>query len=218
MRRVIGRRMRDSMTSKPHVTLHGQAECSGLVEMCLLEQISLTAGLVSVVGRVLSEHPELNAWLVDDRLIECDSIDVGVAVDIPGGLVVPVIRAVDQLAPAEVAERLSDLARRARAQELGTEDVVDATFTVSTLGSLGVQYFTPIISPPQVAILGVGTLESRLTLDVGSLREEQVLSMSLSFDHAALDGVPAARFLKALSSAVKDAAQGASERRHQEVP
>ena len=198
MRRVIATRMRASVATKPHVTLHTHASATTLLGHRRDSGPGMTAQVVWAVARVLTQHPDVNTWLLDDRLVAVDRVNVGVAVDVPGGLLVPVIHDADRLDPSQIQASLTDQAARARSGRLNADDMADATFTVSTLGGLGVGHFTPIISPPQVAILGVGALESSALVVDGVARAEQRLPLSLSFDHAALDGAPAARFLRAV--------------------
>jgi pyruvate dehydrogenase E2 component (dihydrolipoamide acetyltransferase) len=156
---------------------------------------SYTDFAVRATALALREHPALNATLENDALLLHDAIDVGLAVDAPEGLIVPVLRGVDRLGLREVAQRAVEAAERARANRLAADDLRGGTFTVTTLGALGIDFFTPIVNPPQVAILGIGRVFPRLALANGQVEQRDALYLSLSFDHRALDGAPAARFL-----------------------
>lgn len=207
MRRVIRRRMTESVVTKPHVTLHAVASADGL-RAAAGPGAGMTALIVKTAATVLTAHPRLNAWLTDEGIVEHSRVDVAVAVDIGDGLVAPIVRDCATRPATELHAELGELAERARAGRVRAEDLDGATFTVSTLGRYGVQQFTPIISPPQVAILGVGAIEALPVPGVGETR----LHLSLSFDHGAVDGAPAARFLQDLCRAVEaiDSTEGRS--------
>ena len=208
-RRLIAQRLHQSLQQMAQLTIAQQVdvtECTRLraqlVRLWEADGIrpSYTDFVVRAAALALREHPALNATLEDDALLLHDAIDVGLAVDAPEGLIVPVLRGVDRLGLREVAQRAAEAAERARANRLGADDLRGGTFTVTTLGALGVDFFTPIVNPPQVAILGIGRVFPRLALANGQVEQRDALYLSLSFDHRALDGAPAARFL----SRVKD--------------
>lgn len=203
-RRVIAERMHRSLQQMAQLTISQQVdvtECVRLREQLL--QLWAADGLrptytdfvLRAAALALREHPDLNATLEDDGLVLHDAIDIGLAVDAPEGLIVPVLRGVDRLSLREVARASADLAERARANRLAPDDVQGGTFTVTTLGALGIDFFTPIVNPPQVAILGIGRVFPQLALEAGRVVERHALYLNLSFDHRALDGAPAARFL-----------------------
>src|SRR5581483_4487183 len=164
---------------------------------------SYTDFVVRAAALALREHPALNATLEDDALLLHDAIDVGLAVDAPEGLIVPVLRGVDRLGLREVAQRAAEAAERARANRLGADDLQAGTFTVTTLGALGVDFFTPIVNPPQVAILGIGRVFDKLVLHGERPVQTQAMYLNLSFDHQAVDGAPAARFLQSVKGALE---------------
>jgi pyruvate dehydrogenase E2 component (dihydrolipoamide acetyltransferase) len=151
--------------------------------------------VLAAVARALREHPALNATLERGALKPHERIDIGLAVDASDGLIVPVIRNVDQLSLADLAAESRRLSDQARSNSLALDDLHGGTFSVTSLGALGIDFFTPIVNPPQVAILGIGRVFSRLALINGSVQERQALYLNLSFDHRAVDGAPAARFL-----------------------
>jgi pyruvate dehydrogenase E2 component (dihydrolipoamide acetyltransferase) len=200
IRRTIGRRLRESVTTKPAVTLHTTAPADGLraeVEdaRSRTEPIGITALVAAAAVRSLAQHPGLNGHVSADELLLFPEVHLGVAVDTFAGLVVLVVRDAHTLDAPSIGARIAELAERARAGGLTPEDVLDATFTVSSLGAFGVEAFTPIVNPPQIAVLGIGAIRSRPAVRDGRLVEASVIHLSLTFDHAAVDGAPAARFL-----------------------
>ena len=154
--------------------------------------------VLKAVAVALEAHPALNAALVDGAVHRYREINLGVAVDVEDGLVVPVLRNADKLDPGRIASAVADLTARARAGKLAPADFEGATFTVSNLSALGVDWFTPVLNPPQCALLGVGRIR-RTPAAVGrEIAIRDVATFVLTFDHRALDGAPAARFLAKL--------------------
>ena len=154
--------------------------------------------VLKAVAVALEAHPALNSALIDGAIHRYREINLGVAVDVEDGLVVPVLRNAGQLDLGGIASGVADLTARAKAGKLTLEDIEGATFTVSNLSALGVDWFTPVLNPPQCALLGVGRMR-RTPAAVG--REILVRDMAtfvLTFDHRALDGAPAGRFLARL--------------------
>ncbi len=202
-RRVIAERMRQSLQQMAQLTISQQVDVTECTRLrAQLGQVwgddarpSYTNFVVRAAALALREHPELNATLEDDALVLHEAIDVGLAVDTAEGLMVPVLRGVDRLSLRDLTRRTADAAERARANRLGPDDLHGGTFTVTTLGALGIDFFTPIVNPPQVAIIGIGRVFPILALDAGQIVERWALYLNLSFDHRALDGAPAARFL-----------------------
>lgn len=150
------------------------------------------------VTRTLPDFPELNAIWSGDELHIYRSVHLGVAVDTENGLVVPVIRNAQTLSLSELSDQSHILAQRCRTHMQSVQDLTGGTFSVSNLGSFGIEMFTPILNTPQVAILGVGAPVERLTMDGGVVRSTKEAMLSLTVDHRAVDGAPAARFLAAL--------------------
>ncbi len=207
--------MRAAVTEMPHVTLHARAEATNLVRARErlnarpgTPRISLTALLSRVVVDVLREYPRVNGRTEDGEIRLYRTVNLGVAVALEDGLVVPVLRDAQELDVDRLAEAIVNVSGRARAGILKLPDLTDGTFTVSTLGAHGVEFFTPIINPPQLAILGVGALRDEVRVTGGAVGAVPVLHLSLSFDHAAMDGVQAARFLELLVSRLEEAGPG----------
>ncbi len=151
---------------------------------------SITSLLVYVSARVLRRNEEFNAVIEGDEVKILDDVNIAVAIDTPRGLYAPVIRRADTMKPWEIETDLRRLAEKAMTGRITYSDLTDHTFTISNLGHEGVTYFTPVINPPAISILGVGTIDKTSNSEIGYL--------SLVFDHRAVDGAPAARFLNEL--------------------
>lgn len=208
-RRTIADRMLFSAQQTAAVTLTTQVDATHLV--ALRKQFkaaaadaaevvpSLTDILVKLAAVALKEHPEVNSRWDDDRIITSDEVHIGIAVDTPQALLVPVLRSVTRLTLRQVAVRSRDLIDRARNRKVAVAELQGGTFTVTNLGMFGVDAFTPLLNPPQAAILGVG----RITREPAVIDEHIVardrMTLSLTFDHRIIDGAPAARFLDSLS-------------------
>jgi pyruvate dehydrogenase E2 component (dihydrolipoamide acetyltransferase) len=150
----------------------------------------------------LAEHPTLNAHWTEEGLRLFDQVDVGVAVALPDGLVVPVVRDAARRPLWEIARAVNDNVARAEQGRLGPDDF-GGTFTVTSLGRYGVEGFTPIVNPPEVAILGVGAIQPRPVAMDGAVVVRERATLSLAFDHRAVDGAPAAEFLVRVREALE---------------
>ena len=208
LRKTIAERMQRSAVEAPHITFTLDVDMMRLNTLRAsanerapddASRVSMTALLTKVTAWALRRHPYLNAYMREDHILLLPNVNVGVAVAIPEGLIVPVVRDADLKGLYEVAREVRDLSTRAREGSLNPDDVVDGTFTISNLGMFGVDRFTAIINPPQVAILAVGKTEARFVPDEnGNPLSKQMMSMTLSADHRALDGAIAAQFLDEL--------------------
>jgi len=151
------------------------------------------------VARALKEHPKANAHLIGDEVRLLDEINIGVAVALPEGLIVPVIHNADEKNPLEMAQAVRDLATRSKNGELTVEDMTRGTFTVTNLGAYGVEHFSPLLNPPEVGILAIGRAEQRPAVHEGEICIRTIVHLSLTFDHRAWDGAPAGAFLRAVT-------------------
>jgi pyruvate dehydrogenase E2 component (dihydrolipoamide acetyltransferase) len=158
--------------------------------------VTLTGLIVRACAIALREHPGLNAHLDADQIVVAPDVNVGVAVNQEHGLIVPVVRNADATSLKEVAQNLHMLVQTARADNLQLDDVSGGTFTVTSLEGTVVDAFTPIINPPQAAILGVGRVRDVAAFDGANVVKRQVTTLSLTFDHRLNDGAPAAVFLE----------------------
>ena len=148
----------------------------------------------------LREHPRLNASVHDNAIHVQPEINVGIAVALEEGLIVPVVKRADQLPLSAIAAESRRFAQGARSGRLALPDLEGGTFTVSTLGTYGIDFFTPVITPGQVAILGVGRLRDSVRWEGATPVRTQVLTLSITFDHRAVDGAPAADYLRSVVS------------------
>ncbi|MCA9049475.1 MAG: 2-oxo acid dehydrogenase subunit E2, partial [Planctomycetaceae bacterium] len=198
----------------PHVTQHDLADITELEAARKryvktapnAPKITMTAIMIKAVVSALKAFPSFNSSIdmSTGELILKHYYHIGVAVDTPNGLVVPVIRNCDQKNVLQVAAELTELAERARDRKLKTEDMQGASFTITNLGGIGGTYFTPIVNHPEVAILGMSRGQKHLMLDDEQVTERLMLPLSLSYDHRAINGADAARFIVKLSSSLSN--------------
>ncbi len=206
IRAVIAERMSVSAHTAAQVTLTTEADGTELVRLrtVLNERLGASEGakvaytdiLVAIVARALREFPYVNARLQGEHIEYLPSVNVGVAVDSEHGLLVPVVRDADRKTVADIASELRTLTERARSRKSLPDDLTGGTFTITNLGMYGIDAFTPIINPPECAILGVGRLREVPAVRDGSLCVRPGIVLSLTFDHRLVDGAPAARFLQ----------------------
>jgi pyruvate dehydrogenase E2 component (dihydrolipoamide acetyltransferase) len=150
------------------------------------------------VARTLLEHPGMNSHFLGGGLRRFTGVHLGVAVDTPRGLMVPTVFDADKKSLLEISREVKELAGQARAGDINPDRLKGGTFTVSNLGPTGVEIFTPIINPPQVAILGVCGTVTRIREGAGGVEAYPSIGLSLTYDHRAVDGAPASRFAQAL--------------------
>jgi pyruvate/2-oxoglutarate dehydrogenase complex dihydrolipoamide acyltransferase (E2) component len=210
MRGVIASRMHASLQEMAQLTLGTEAVMDAAVALRaqLKEQWgqagipvpTITDLVVRAAALALREHPRLNASVHDDAIHVQPEINVGLAVALEEGLLVPVVKGADQLPLSAIAAESRRLAQGARSGRLSLPDLEGGTFTVSTLGSYGIDFFTPVITPGQVAILGVGRLRDSVRWEDASPVRTQVMTLSITFDHRAVDGAPAADYLRSVLS------------------
>jgi pyruvate dehydrogenase E2 component (dihydrolipoamide acetyltransferase) len=192
----------------PHVTHHDEADidaAEALRQRLTAAQggkLSLLPLLIKASVRALRTLPRFNASLVGDTLVLKRYFHIGVAVETPAGLIVPVLRDCDRKSIPELADELADKAARARTKGLPMAEMSGGCFTISSLGGIGGTAFTPIINAPEVAILGVTRSAERLALVDGRPCARRVLPLSLSYDHRVVNGADAARFCRAVAEAL----------------
>ncbi len=212
MRKIIAERMESSAFSAPHVTLFKEVDVAGLVaarERILaaepdLEGLSYTVFIAAMTARALTEYPEVNSRIEGDHIRRMSQVHVGIAVALDDGLVVPVIHHTAEWSVKELAAKARALIVKAKAGGLLPEEMQGGTFTVSNLGSLGIDGFTPIINQPECAILGLGRIIDKPAALEGQVVVRPMMTLSLSFDHRIVDGVPAARFLNRIAEYIHE--------------
>ena len=213
IRGIIAERMSLSVQTNASVTLHTEVDATAFVELRGMlndklqareVNITYTDLLVKVVANALREHPRLNATLTDDGIHLLQEINIGVAVALEDGLVVPVIRTADKERLSDISTQVKDFAERARSNQLTPGELQGGTFTITNLGNFGIDAFTPIINPPESAILGVGRILKKPVVHEDEVVVRSMLTLSLTFDHRVIDGAPAAQFLQTVSGYIQD--------------
>ena len=213
LRRTIAERMVHSLRHTAPVTLTCRADATHLVG--LRNQFKAAGGdaivpsftdiIAKLTAVALQRHPLLAARWEGDRIVLPDALHIGIAVDTEHGLLVPVLRNVADLSLPALARISRELIAATRARKVKAEDLQGGVFTITNLGSFGIEAFTPIINFPETAILGLGAIRREpVALDDGTLTSREQLTLSLTFDHRVVDGGPAARFLQTLTSGIEN--------------
>jgi pyruvate dehydrogenase E2 component (dihydrolipoamide acetyltransferase) len=202
MRRAIAEKMLRSHQQVPAVTLVTRADVTELADLRArmngsgASKVSYTDFVVRAVSTALREHPLINSTIQDDKVVLRPEVDIGIAVALDAGLIVPVIRGADCLSVRQISDAARVLAERARAGALVPDEYTGGTFTITNLGMYGITEFTPLINVPESAILGVGAIEEAFrTGPSGAIEGRKVMSLCLTHDHRHIDGAPAAAFL-----------------------
>ena len=211
VRRVIARQMHASLSEMAQLTLNASFDATALMnfraslkasgEALGLGKISLNDMVLFAVSRTLLNYPEINANLVDDKFRKFKHANIGLAVDTERGLLVPTLFASEKLSLTDLSAYAKSAAAKAREGKLTPDEMSGGSFTVTNLGSLGIESFTPVVNPPQTAILGVCAITYRLKADGTTY---PAMGLSLTFDPRAVDGAPAARFLSDLCRALEN--------------
>ena len=211
--RLMADRLTESWSSAPHFNLVRHLDVSNLVTYKKQVQeknsnrLTYTDLLIKLVSITLKEHPRINASWIDNKIVKNSEINVGLAVDFDGGLIVPVIHKTDELSLGEITNRRKDLITRTQAGKLRSGDLDRGTFTISNLGMFDVDSFNAIINPPQAAILAVGRIVDKVVPVDGLPAVRPILTLNLSFDHRVVDGVRGAEFLQTLSNLIQNPLQ-----------
>ena len=208
IRRAISKSMHTSLSTMAQLTHNTSFDASAILayrkqlKAMEGEYAGITLGdiVLFAVSRTLLNHPDLNAHMLDENTIRLfKHVNLGVAVDTPRGLMVPTIFNADQKSLLQISKEVKELAAACREGNISPDKLAGGTFTVSNLGSLGVESFTPVINPPQTGLLGVCTTVDRVRKAAdGSIELYPAMGLSLTYDHRAVDGSPAARFQKEL--------------------
>jgi pyruvate dehydrogenase E2 component (dihydrolipoamide acetyltransferase) len=211
MRRTIAERLTASYQSIPHIQFTARVDMTNFInarkdynDLALErgdEKVSVTAMLVKLVAMVIADHPMINSSLVEDSIILHQDINIGVAVALENGLIVPVVKNANQKGISKIALETTDLVKRAREETLVGADVRGGTFTITNLGPFGVEQFNAIINPPEAGILAIGaTTQEVIALDEGTIAVRPIMRFTLSADHRIIDGAVAARFIADLKT------------------
>lgn len=207
MRKAIARRVVESLQTMAQVTLTTEADVTEVTRLReqLRQEFDLTYTdiIVKAVAKALEKHPAINATLVGEKVHILEEINVGIAVALEEGLIVPVVIRANRLGLQEISRETKRLAQRAREGTLSVDEVTGGTFTVTNLGMYDVDGFTPIINMPEVAILGVGRVVEKPTVYRGEIVKRLMMTLSLTFDHRVVDGAPAANFLRTVKNTLE---------------
>ena len=210
IRKVIAKSMHASLSSMAQLTLNASFDATKIMslraafkakgEALGMNNVTLNDMVLYAAAKTLRGHRDLNANYLDDRDIMryFTHVNLGVAVDTPRGLLVPTVFAADTLSLNELSAQTKTLISEAKAGTISPDKLRGGSFTVTNLGSMGIESFTPVVNPPQTGILGVGTITRRVKTVDGQDVFYDAMGLSLTFDHRALDGAPAARFLREL--------------------
>jgi pyruvate dehydrogenase E2 component (dihydrolipoamide acetyltransferase) len=209
----IAQRMRESLATTAQYTLNTSADASGLLtlrskiktarEQAGFPDVNINDMVMFATIKALSDMPELNAELVDGKIYKRPEIHIGFACDTDRGLLVPVVKNCGSMSLEELSLKVKQLTEQTLQGTVSADDLGGATFTVSNLGNLGIGSFTPIINPPQVAVLGVDAIELKPVRREGRVEFVDHIGLSLTCDHQAIDGAPGARFLKVLREKIE---------------
>ncbi len=211
-RRAIAARMTRAHEA-PHITLEMDVRAGALTALrreAFREPPAMTALFAIAVAWALQDHPSLNATFDAGELTVHRSVDLGIAVARPSGLIVPVLHGAHALSVPEASRRVTALVERAREGQVRIEEVTGGTFTITSLGELGIDRFSPLVNPPQVAILGIGRIAPRVVPIAGGIGVEALVTLSLTCDHRVVDGAPGAMFLATLRGLIEEPAWMAS--------
>ena len=210
IRRLTAERMRQSLQNTAQLTLQTEVDVTAAVERreVLKEEAGTTYTdiLVAVVAQALRDHPAVNGTWTDEGIRLSEQINVGVAVALEEGLIVPVVKDADQKALSQIHQEVAALVDKARNGKLSTEELSGGTFTITNLGMYRVDHFTPIVNPPETAILGVGRIVKKPAVFEDQISIRSLMGLSLTFDHRVVDGAPAAAFLDDICAVLEEAA------------
>lgn len=213
MKRIGGETVAKSRSTAPHVTVSMEVDMTEAsiflekirpdVQRKFNTKLTYTDLLIMCVAKTLGRHPLCNASLNDKEILVYEEKNIGVAVALEDGLIVPVIKNADRKTLGQISVELKELANRCRTGKQTTEDLSDGTFTITNLGAFGVEEFDPIIVPPQSCILGVCKIQKKPIVIDDQVAIRPMMNLCLSFDHRVLDGVPAAKFLQSLKETLE---------------
>jgi pyruvate dehydrogenase E2 component (dihydrolipoamide acetyltransferase) len=211
IRKAGAKNLYNSWTSIPHVTHFEQVDVTNLekhrsvLNKVSKTKISLLAFIVKAISIILLKKPVINSSLVGDgKLMLKKYVNIGIAVNTDQGLVVPVIKNLEELNLGQISEKIAEFANKARKKTLKEKDLKGATFTISSLGAIGGTGFTPIINPPEVAILGVSRSNKVLELENNEIVEKIMIPLASSYDHRVINGVDAGEFMQEVKKLMED--------------
>ena len=209
VRKIILDNMFQSLSQSAQLTIHTEASAEALVALRNRlttdgQKVSFNAILVKTAAMALRLHPRINASVENDTIQVWKQIHIGLAMEANDALIVPVVRTPDRKTIRDIDREIADLIRKLRDNRLSPDDLFNGTFTITNLGFADIDFFTPIVRPPESAILGVGRIVKKPVVRKDTLVPEARLGLSLTFDHRIIDGAPGARFLKTIKDMIED--------------
>ncbi|UOE53582.1 dihydrolipoamide acetyltransferase family protein [Cytobacillus oceanisediminis] len=214
IRKVIAGRMHDSLQQTAQLTMNMKVDVTELISLQKQtaetvqnryeNKLTVTDFIARAVVLSLQQHPHMNSAYINETIHLFKHVHLGMAVAIDKGLVVPVIRHSEKCSLIELSSSIKTLAQKARGGQLSSEEMQGSTFTISNLGSYGIEHFTPILNPPESGILGVGAVYDTPVFKGETIEKRSILPLSLTFDHRVLDGAPAAAFLQTVKQFLEE--------------
>jgi len=211
IRKMIAKAMQNSLATTSQVTLNSSFDATEIMALrAKLKKsnvefnVTLTDMILFAVSRIVKKHAALNAHFLGDTMRFFDNVHLGIAVDTDRGLLVPTVFNTDLKSLVQISEEVKSVAAMSKSGTISPDVLTGASFTVTNLGTFGIESFTPVINPPQTGILGVNTIVQRVREKDGVISTYPAMGLSLTFDHGALDGAPAARFLQDLTKALEN--------------
>ncbi|MBX5328519.1 MAG: dihydrolipoamide acetyltransferase family protein [Candidatus Bathyarchaeota archaeon] len=206
-RKTSAERVSTSFKTAPHSTVVMEVDVSEAEELHNRLRVSYTTIIIKAVAKALIEHPLLNSTLDGNQIKVFEDVNLGVAAATEYGLVVPVIHNADKKSLQEIDAAIKGLTEKARQGKLSKEELTGGTFTITNLGMYDVEFFTPIINPPEAAILGVGKITEKPVVINGKVEVKPRMMLSLSYDHRIVDGAPASEFLRKIKEKIERASE-----------
>lgn len=206
----MAQRLQESWQTVPHFYLERNVDVTALmkwrkqIQKRVEQKVTVTDLLTKVVAAALGAHPRVNASWIDEQIVLNHEINVGLAVAVEDGLLVPVVHGANQLGIGAIAERRAEIVSNALDGKLGLAEMQGGTFTISNLGMFGITKFNAIVNPPQAAILAVGSIEERAVPVGGKVKARPMMTLTLSCDHRVVDGARGAQFMQMLVSYLED--------------
>jgi len=214
VRKVIAKSMHASLSEMAQLTLNSSFDATQILEMRKsvkaskeslgLEDITINDMILFAAAKILRNHRACNAYYLGDKIRYFRDVNMGVAVDTDRGLLVPTLFKANDMTLNELSKAAKEIINKAKSGSISPDFLTGGTFTITNLGAFGIESFTPVINPPQTCILGVCTFEEKIREAAGKITTYTSIGLSLTFDHRALDGAPAARFLKELCGALEN--------------
>ncbi len=213
IRKVIAENMHKSLSEMAQLTLNRTFDATAIMEYRKMaknskgmgvENLTINDFVLYAVAKTLLEFPDINAHFLGDKMRCFNTVNLGVAVDTPRGLMVPVLRGAEKMSLLEISQSVKTKAAQCKDGTIPPAEISGGSFTVTNLGAFGIESFTPVVNPPQTCILGVDTVTLRPREVNGEIQFYKAMGLSLTFDHRAVDGAPAAQFLKVLAERLEN--------------